>query len=125
MSSPRYVTAHGRTFLVETLDTPPRRGKGKPKREAWAQVPLSWVAEMAKHTNSPRTTVVILLSYLAWKHKSATFPLSGEIANRYGITRYTKSRTLAVLEAAGVIKVDRGHKQSPIITLMRMPDWRA
>jgi hypothetical protein len=124
MSNPRYVTAHGKTILVETLDIPPRKKNGKPKKEAWAQVPLLWAAEMAKHANSPRTTVLILLSYLAWKHNSATFPLSSEMARRYGITRYTKSRTLAVLEAAGAIKVDRRHKQSPVITLMLMPEWK-
>ena len=124
MSNPRYVTAHGRTFLVETLDSSPRKGKGKPKKEAWAQVPLLWAAEMAKRSNSARGMVIILLAYLAWKNNSMTFALSSELTRRYGVTRYAKKRALAALEAAGLIKVDRRRKQTPVITLVLEPKMK-
>ena len=122
--STRWVTAHGRTFEVETMEPPPRKGKAKAKKEAWAQVPLLWAAEMAKRSNSARGMIIILLAYLAWKTNSTTFALSSEMTRRYGVPRYAKSRALAALEAAGVIKVDRRRKQTPVITLVLEPKMK-
>ena len=122
MSNPRYVMAHGKRILVETLDITPRQKKQAAKQqEAYAQVPLLWATEMAKLTKTPRAMVWIILVYLAWKNNSATFVLSNELLRRYGVTRFTKYRALETLEAAGEIGIERRGKQALIITLVRAP----
>jgi hypothetical protein len=66
--------------------------------------------------------VWIILCYMAWKTKSQTFALPNVLLARYGVNRETKRRTLERLEAAGRIKIQRRHKQSPIVTLLAGPD---
>jgi hypothetical protein len=114
--------ARGGRLLVETLDPTPNVGKQKAKRaEAFAQISLTWAAEMAEGLQAPRAMLLIVLAYLAWKHKNMTFPVSNEIAQRYGISRYTKYRGLALLGRAGKIKVTQQNGRAPIVTLLRVP----
>jgi hypothetical protein len=68
-----------------------------------------------------RRLVWILLHYMAWKTKSASFPLSNTLLARYCVGRKTKYRILANLEKAGRIKTERRNKQAPLVTLLVMP----
>jgi len=120
MSNPRFVDAHGKRILVETLDLPDRSAR-KTRRKDFTQLPLDWAADTAKAAGTPGAMVWILLSYMAWKAKSTTFPLSNMLLARYGVTRYTKYRILANLEKAGRIKTQRRHKQAMLVTLLNMP----
>jgi hypothetical protein len=120
MSNPRYVDAHGKRILVETLEMPDRPVR-KARRKAFTQLPLDWAAETAKAAGTPGAIVWILLCHMAWKTKRATFPLSNMILARYGIDRKTKYRILANLEKAGRIKTEHRNKQAPLVTLLDMP----
>jgi hypothetical protein len=120
MSNPRYVSAHGKPILVETLDALGRPAR-KTNRKDFTLLPLEWAAGAAKAARTPGATVWILLHYMAWKTKSATFPLSNMLLARYGVTRYTKYRILANLEKAGWIKTQRRHKQALLVTLLVVP----
>jgi hypothetical protein len=123
MINPRYVTAHGKRILIETLEMPglqARQAKRTRRRqETFVMLPLEWVAETANAARTPGAVVWILLAYMAWKAKSQTFPLSNVLLVRYGVARETKRRVLIRLEAAGQIKIDRRRKQAPIITILR------
>jgi hypothetical protein len=117
MSNPRYVTAHGKCILIETCDDiglPAR----KTKRKGFASVELERAAHRAKAVGIPGAMVLVLLDYMAWKTESRTFQLTNALLARYGITRYTKYRTLMKLEKAGLIRVEHRNRQSLTVTLL-------
>jgi hypothetical protein len=62
--------------------------------------------------------VSLWLLHLAWKAKSKTFQLPNGQLNSFGVRRNTKERALRDLEAAGLIRVDRRQRKSPIITIL-------
>jgi hypothetical protein len=120
MSNHRYVIAHGKRILVNTLDLPDRPAR-KSKRKDFTLLQLEWAADTAKAARTPGAMVWILLHYMSWKTKSTTFPLSNMVLARYGVTRYTKYRILANLEKAGWIKTQRRNKQALLVTLLVAP----
>jgi replication initiation and membrane attachment protein DnaB len=62
--------------------------------------------------------VAIYLYHLRALNRGHPFSLSNEkMAARLGVSRYTKYRTVAKLEAAGLLSVRRNGKSSPVITL--------
>jgi hypothetical protein len=117
MINPRWVTAHGKQILIETIETP-GVDERKRSRSEFIHTPLGWAAEMAKATGTRGAMVWLLLLYMAWRNKSPTFALSNVMLTHYGIGRETKRRILRKLEKAGHIKITRRYKQSPIITLL-------
>jgi hypothetical protein len=123
VSNPRWVMAHRKRILVETLDPPPSQARKieRQRQKAFVQVSLQWAGEAARCTNSRRALVWMLLSYLAWKNRSNTFQLSNGLLARYGVSREMKRRTLAKLEAKGLIVVKRRHKCALEITLLHAP----
>jgi hypothetical protein len=121
MINPRWVTAHGKQILIEELEIPSMRAR-KGKQKEFTKLELQWAADTAKATGTPGAMVWIILCYMAWKTKSQTFALPNVLLARYGVNRETKRRTLERLEAAGRIKIQRRHKQSPIVTLLAGPD---
>jgi DNA-binding GntR family transcriptional regulator len=61
---------------------------------------------------------LIWLVHLAWKSESTTVCLSNAALASYGVSRETKRRALAKLEAAGLIKVERRPGRATIVTLL-------
>ena len=92
-----------RTFARKTADQ-------------FAMVPIWWVEQAAKATNTPRTLMLVWLLYLAWKTGSKTFPLTN--VQLRGVHRNTKYKMLRELEAAGLIQVSREGKKAPLVTLL-------
>jgi hypothetical protein len=88
------------------------------KVEPFVKVPLWWIAQATKATNTGRALVCIELLYAAWKAKRSTFPLPNGRLARLGIKRETKRRALRDLERAGLIAVERPPRKTPIITLV-------
>jgi hypothetical protein len=127
MSNRHWVTAHGKTFAVRTLETPSMAAHAarKAKRgEEFAIVPLKWAAGIARDTNTHHAWVWIVLLYLSWQAKSPTFPVSNAIFIRYGISHDTKTRALKELEAIGRIVVQQRPGCAPIVTLVGFPEPR-
>lgn len=114
----RYVMSHGRRIEVETLDTCVEPTKTR-RREAglFIKVPVPSAIAMTKATRTPKALIGMLLLHLAWRARSKTFPVSNEMLKRYGVTRETKRRALAELEAAGLIKVERRRGRAPVVTV--------
>jgi hypothetical protein len=92
--------------------------KRKRKVEPFVKVPLWWIAQATKATNTGRALVCIELLYAAWKAKRPTFPLPSRRLLGLGISRDTKRRALHDLERAGLITVERPPRKTPIITLV-------
>lgn len=92
-----------RTFARKTADQ-------------FAMVPIWWVEQAAKATNTPRTLMLVWLLYLAWKTGSNTFPLTN--VQLRGVHRNTKYKMLQELEAARLIQVRREGKKAPVVTLL-------
>lgn len=62
--------------------------------------------------------IAIYLYHLRALNRGGPFSLSNEkMAVRLGVSRYTKYRTIAKLEDAGLLSVRRSGKSSPVITL--------
>ena len=118
MINPRWVTAHGKQILVETLKTPGMKAREAGKQQQFVKVPLQWAADAAKATGTRGAMVWILLLHMAWKTKSTTFPLSNVMLAQYGVSREMKRRVLEKLEASGWIKIERRWKRNPIVTLL-------
>jgi hypothetical protein len=96
--------------------------KAKAKRPEFTVMELEWAADMAKASGTPGAMVWVLLQYMAWKVGSQTFPFSNVLLTKYGISRKVKYCTLARLEQAGRIRIDRcGVKKAPIVTLLAKP----
>ena len=84
--------------------------------DRFAMVPIWWVEQAAKATNTPRTLMLVWLLYLAWKTGSNTFPLTN--VQLRGVHRNTKYKMLQELEAARLIQVRREGKKAPVVTLL-------
>jgi hypothetical protein len=117
MIDPRWVTAHGKQILVETLEMPSTNAH-EARKQQFVKVPLQWAVDAAKATGTRGAMVWILLLHMAWKTKSTTFPLSNVMLARYGVSREMKRRVLEKLEASGRIKIERRWKRNPIVTLL-------
>lgn len=114
------VFRHGKR--IETVElvplTPSAKRRKARQEEAFVLVPLTRAAEVVKCMREKGVMVWIVLMYLAWKDKSPTVQLSNEIMKRYGISRHTKYRALATLEAAGIVTIEWQNKQAPMVTLV-------
>jgi hypothetical protein len=118
MTNPRWVTAHGKQFLVETLETSSMKAQEARKQQQFVKVPLQWAADAANVTGTRGAMVWILLLHMAWKTKNTTFSLSNVMLARYGVSREMKRRVLEKLEASGLIKIERRPKRNSIVTLL-------
>jgi hypothetical protein len=90
------------------------------KIEPFVKVPLWWIAQAMKATNTGRALVCVELLYAAWKAKRSTFPLPNGRLARLGIKRETKRRALRDLERAGLITVERPPRKTPLINLVML-----
>jgi len=121
MSTPltRFVTRDGKRIEVETLVFEAQPSKAR-RREAdlFSKMPLQWSNAAARAIGSHQCFVLIWLLHLAWKSKSATFSLSNTALARYGVSRETKRRALAKLEAAGLLTAERRPGRATIVTLL-------
>ena len=94
--------------------SPERR---KRQREQFVKIPLWWAEQAARATKTPQAYVWIWLLRLAWEAKAKTFPLPNQKLRQAGVSCEIKRRALAKLEVAGLLKVERRHGKTPVVTL--------
>jgi hypothetical protein len=100
----------------------PQRAPNKPVEDKFVKVPLWWAKQVAAATKSSRQMLVcVLLLRRAWESHSMTFPFPNVGLAKWGVSRETKRLTLVALEKAGLIKVQRRGRKSPIVTLLHLP----
>jgi hypothetical protein len=90
----------------------------RPKVEPFVKVPLWWMAQATKATNTAKALVCIELLHIAWKSKRASFPFPNGRLKKLGVSSDTKNRALRDLERAGLIAVERPDRKTPIVTLI-------
>ena len=88
------------------------------RTEPFVKVPMWWAEAAAKAARSPATLVIIELLYLAWKTRSATFPMANLRLRQRGVSREIKRRVLRDLEHGGVISIERLPRKAPVVTLI-------
>ena len=114
-----YIMRHGRRIEVETHTFGIQPSKARQwEADLFAKMPLKWADAATKAIGSRGSFVLIWLRHLAWKNNSMTFTLANGGLARYGISRETKRKVLAKLEAAGLIKVERLPGRATIVTLL-------
>jgi hypothetical protein len=94
-----------------------RAGQSR-RRDRFVMVPLKWAEQATRATNSQGAFVWIWLLHLAWKAKSHTVTLANAQLEASGISRKVKMRALRDLERAGLIRVERRSRKSPLVTLL-------
>jgi hypothetical protein len=105
------------TRAAAAVRTETPKTKSKPA-DQFARMPLWWAEQAARATREPGIFVCVWLLHLAWKTRSSTFPLpNGQLRSR-GISRKAKYRVLRELEAAGLIRVVRAPRKTPVVTLL-------
>jgi len=118
VSNVHYVYRHGKKIEVETLDTGTATKIRRQRPETFAVVQLQWAAKASAALNSPRTMLLVWLTYQAWRTKSTTFAVPNKALADYGVSRKVKFLALRQLEAAGLIKVKRRPRRHPVVTLL-------
>jgi hypothetical protein len=113
-----YVSRQGRRIAVETIETGVVPDRRRQQLDPFVKVPLRWAVAAAGATKTPKALVWLVLLHEAWKAKGAPFSLSNARFARNGVSRETKRRALAKLEASGLITVERRHGRAPVVTLI-------
>jgi hypothetical protein len=90
----------------------------KRKVDQYVKVPLWWAEQAAAATGTQKAFVWVWLLYLAWKASSNTVTVPNGKLEAYGVSRKVKYKVLRELEAAGLIKVERQVRKSPVVTLL-------
>jgi hypothetical protein len=116
----RQLIQQARTTPILQPAQPGRTPAKRRRRDAFIQVPLWWAGQMTKATGTPKAFIGLWLLYRAWKLKSYIVPLPNGQLKARGISRKVKRRALQELEAASLIKVDRRHGKTPIVTLLHL-----
>jgi hypothetical protein len=79
-------------------------------------IPVAWLCQAAK-LGVKALLVGMALWHLRGLRKADTFLVSNLMLEEWGVLADAKSRALRKLEAAGLVKVDRRRKRSPLVTL--------
>jgi hypothetical protein len=112
----RFETRHKRTFEVETLPS-----KTTPKqKDRYIGCPVAWLKRVLPIVESEYE-----LAFAIWLHRRRTvcgsewFTVPNrELYQELGVSRFTKYRTLSLLEAAGAIAVIRKGKRAILVKLL-------
>jgi hypothetical protein len=113
-----YIYREGRRIKVKTLNTGPLPRKRH--QNCCALVPELWVEKLlpALSTSAARWLAVVLL----WRSfRSRGHPFACPNLERYGVSEYQKRKSLAELERAGLIAVERVPGKSPKVKIVLDP----
>jgi hypothetical protein len=101
---------------TEPIHPSPKRKLG---RRNFALIHLDAATAIAATLKEPIIAVVALIHYLDFEANGAAFPLSNELALRYGVNRKAKQRALRRLARAGIIRVEQRGNQAPVVALLK------
>ena len=80
-------------------------------------IDVSWVVQ-AKRLGATPLLVGLALWHLKKLRQSDTFTVSNVMLQEWGVQPDAKSRALRALESAGLIRVERRGKRSPLVALI-------
>lgn len=99
------------TLLVE--EEPPK----KKRRFIRGPIPAEWI-EQAARLPGKALHVALMVQYLDGFERTGTVKLRPSVRNAYGMDRFSCTRGLDQLEAAGLISVRRKRGSSPVVTIV-------
>jgi CRP-like cAMP-binding protein len=92
--------------------------KIRKRRQHFIQVPWVWVEKLAKTRSANTYRVALYLLFLHWKDNGAPIKLANGMLVMDGVTRFSKWRALQELEQAGLIRIERRQRKSPMILVV-------
>lgn len=114
-----YSPALGKNIEVVESDTGVKPKKPAPK-DRHVGCPVSWLLRVLPVVKSPKQLAVAIW---LWRRRTIcggrdTFSAPNDELRHWGIARSAKYRTLALLEAAGMIAIERCGKDALTITIL-------
>jgi hypothetical protein len=92
-------------------------GKRKKWRRHFMQFPEAWFDRMGPVRSGSTYRLALLLVYEHWRTGGRPIELSNIASKGEGLSRWSKWRALAELEALGLVRVDRRPNKSPRVTV--------
>jgi hypothetical protein len=83
--------------------------------ESFAMVPRRWMVLLKESNRAAPFKVIWWLLYRRWQSRGGPIQLSNVGLQELGVSRNSKWRALAAIEAAGLIRVERRTRKSPLI----------
>jgi hypothetical protein len=99
------------TLLVE------EEHPGKKQRFIRGPIPAEWI-EQAARLPGKALQAALMIRYLDGFERTGTVKLRPSVRNAYGMDRFSCTRSLYRLEAAGLISVRRKRGSSPVVTIV-------
>jgi hypothetical protein len=101
----------------------PLDARGRPRRKpgTWGVIDsIPWLIAacdaLQKHSVHAMMVAIYIQTQYA-KNDRRPVPVANETLASWGVSRFTKARALAVLEAAGLISVKRVSRRTPVVTV--------
>jgi len=105
--------------MVPTPETQARWAAARAKRrQRFVKFPLEWADRLAKINCGPAWPVALYLLYHHWRAGGRPIPLSTVGLKEWGVASRSKRRALTKLEAAGLIRVERRVRKSPLVDVL-------
>jgi hypothetical protein len=95
-----------------------RQGRRQKAGEPFAMLTLTWAAKAAAATSTPKALVWIWLMHRSHKTRSKVVAVPNGALAQWSVSRYAKRRALQQLEVAGLIRVERRDRKTPVVRLL-------
>jgi len=95
-------------------------GKRKKWRRQYVQFPWAWVERLQAAKRISTYRLALLLVYESWRSGGKPIVLSNVLSTAEGLSRRSKWRALAELEALGLVEIERQQRRSPRLVLRKL-----
>jgi hypothetical protein len=107
------------SFDIENLRLVRVPHKIAKRRQHFIKVPFEWLGRL-KGVSGQTWHLSMHLLYLHWKSTGKPIKLANGMLEHDGISRASKWRALAELEARGLILIERRARKSPLVRLVSL-----
>lgn len=98
-------------------DKKPAKPRKEDKRFLKAPLPWNWLCS-ASRLPGKTLNVAVALRFIAGIKKDNRIKMQGAVLKELGISRQTYNNGLKQLERAGLVTIEKGPGQTPIVTLV-------
>jgi hypothetical protein len=94
------------------------RARSERQRERFVMVPWSWIKRLKDARRPASHMVGYFILYQHWKTGGQPVPVTTVALRPFGISRWAKWRALKELEQLGLVRVQRGARCAPLVTVL-------
>jgi DNA-binding transcriptional ArsR family regulator len=87
-----------------------------------ANIPLDWLSRACRLSGKSLATALAIWYLKGLQNSSENLRLTSAVVERFGVSRFSKSRALRYLEKAGLIKVERQLRKNPLVTILKVDE---